>query len=159
MTRVEDVRDTIEHKSLEWFERAEKGAANPVQSARDTVEGMRQATKQWNDLILSRATQYGVDASAAVPPRLAVAMDIFKRASKGEISAGQAEAALKELSLVVNGKTVPYDKAKAVADMGSFFEALERPGPGLSRDARRRDGVDGQDLHPRRSPRLAEFGR
>ena len=129
MTRVEDVRDTIEHKSLEWFERAEKGAANPVQSARDTVEGMRQATKQWNDLILSRATQYGVDASAAVPPRLAVAMDIFKRASKGEISAGQAEAALKELSLVVNGKTVPYDKAKAVADMGSFFEALEK-GPG-----------------------------
>ena len=139
LTRVEDVRDTIEHKSIEWFQRA-KEAADPVQAARNTVEGMRQATKQWKDLILSRANQYGVDAATGVPPRLTVAMNIFDRAAKGKISAGQAEAALRELSTVVEGKVVPYDKAAAVAEMGSFFEAMEK-GPGRAYRAVEGDGV------------------
>ena len=59
MTRVEDVRDTIVHKSNEWFERAEQAGRDPALAARDTVEGMRQATKQWNDLILSREPIWG----------------------------------------------------------------------------------------------------
>jgi hypothetical protein len=140
ITRVEDVRDTIEHKSLEWFERAEGPGRDATQAARDAVEGMRQATKQWKDLILSRANQYGIDAATGVPPRLTVAMSIFDRASKGAISAGQAEAALKELSTAVNGKIVPYDKAAAVAEMGSFFEAMEK-GPGRAYRAVQGDEV------------------
>lgn len=140
MTRVEDVRDTIEHKSLEWFERAERTGRDPVQAARDTVEGMRQASKQWKDLISSRANQYGIDVATGVPPRLTVAMNIFDRASKGKISAAQADAALKELSTVVDGKVVPYDKAAAVAEMGSFFEAMEK-GPGKAYRAVQGDEV------------------
>ena len=85
-TRVEDVRDTVIIKSQEWFHRAEQAAkaGDATDAARNVAEGMRQASKQYDDLIVSRMTQYGMNGDA-VPPRLQASMEIFKAVGKGKM--------------------------------------------------------------------------
>lgn len=115
ITRVEDVRDTITIKSDVWFDRAAK-STEPTAQARHIAEGMRQASKQYEDIILSRMKSYGMNP-AAVPPQLQASMTIFKRVETGEVTAKQAEAMLAAIG------TSPQ---KAVKDMGSMFETMEK---------------------------------
>ncbi len=117
ITRVEDVRDTVIEKSADWFHRAEQ-ATNPTDAARNLAEGMRQASKQYDDLIMSRLKQYGMNP-AAVPPQLQAAMDVFKQVKNLEVTPKQAEAMLAAIG------TSPD---KVVRDIGSMFETMEKFG-------------------------------
>jgi hypothetical protein len=115
ITRVEDVRDTITYKSNVWFDRASK-SADPTEQARNVAEGMRQATKQYDDIIASRMKAYGMDP-AAVPPKLQTSLNIFRKVEKGEVTAKQAEAML---------AAIGSSPQQAVKDMGSMFETIEK---------------------------------
>jgi hypothetical protein len=115
ITRIEDVKDTVSWKSEEWFREAAANK-NPVMASRQAAEGMRQATKQYDDLVLSRVKQYGLSPNN-VPPRLKTSMDIFRKVRDGTMSVGQAEAALKAI-----GST----KEAAVKDMATFLEGMEK---------------------------------
>ncbi len=120
ITRVQDVRDTMQHKAEHWFHKAEEAAhgGDPIMAARNTAEGMRQTSKQYGDLVVSRMKQYGLTPpSRYVPPRLEKAMDIFDKVGKGTLTPAKAEAMLKGLGLT---------KGQAVKDLGSFFEGLEK---------------------------------
>jgi hypothetical protein len=116
MTRVEDVRDTIKHKSDEWFHRA-AGASDPIEANRLRIEGMRQSHKQYDDIIVPRVKQYGLDPTVAVPPRIAAGMDVMKQATSGKISYETAAAMLEELG------TTPQ---KLTAQAADFFEGVEK---------------------------------
>jgi hypothetical protein len=116
LTRIEDVRDAVVYKSTHWFNRA-KRATNPLQRSRDVAEGMRQATKQWKDLILPRARQYGLDPRVHLPSRLEAGMEVFEAVGKGKISAAQGEHMLKAMGT---------DAERIVQDMGSYLEGLEK---------------------------------
>lgn len=115
LTRIEDVRDTMVFKSDHWFHAA-KQAGDPIEAARHTAEGMRQATKQWDNMVGRRMAQYGVDASA-VPARLQTSVEILKKVDAGAVSPAQAEAMLAAI-----GTT----KEQAVREMAGFLEGLEK---------------------------------
>jgi len=123
VARPEDIRDTIITKSDHWFQQAAKPGKTAVESSRDVAEGMRQATKQWDNFVAKRAALYG----ANVPPQLEKAMDIFKQVEKGAVSPKQAEHMLDALGdLAGGGKLTPQ---KVVENMAHYFEAVEK-GPG-----------------------------
>ncbi|RME70941.1 MAG: hypothetical protein D6776_10985, partial [Planctomycetota bacterium] len=120
LTRVEDVVDTVEYKSTHWFERARHNP-DPIAASREVAEGMRQATKQYRDIVLSRVRQYYGDRwRLHVPPRLEKGMEIFDRVVRREITPAQAEAMLRRMG---------SSKEEVVRGMGMFLEALEK-GPG-----------------------------
>lgn len=131
MTRVEDVRDTIRWKGDEWFEKAGKATAagDPVVAARHAGEGMRQTTKQWDNIIMTRVDQYRGVANVQVPPRLQAGMDIFKKVETRQITVREAEAMLD--ALTPPGSAKRFTKEALVADAAAFFEALEK-GPGAA---------------------------
>jgi hypothetical protein len=123
VARPEDIRDTIITKSEHWFRQAAQSGGDSVKYSRDMAEGMRQATKQWDNFVSKRAALYG----ANVPPQLERAMDIFKEVERGAVSPKQAERMLEQLGNVSGGgKLTPQ---KAVERMASYFEAMEK-GPG-----------------------------
>lgn len=115
ITRVEDVRDTITYKSNVWFDRATK-ATDATEQARNVAEGMRQATKQYDDIIASRMKAYGMNP-AAVPPQLQASINIFRQVEKGTVTAKQAESML---------AAIGSSPRQAVKDMGSMFETIEK---------------------------------
>jgi hypothetical protein len=116
ITRIEDLRDTMKHKSNEWFERAAH-ASDPIQQSRNMVEGMRQSHKQFDDMVVARIKQYGLDPKVAVPGKLQVGMDVFRQAGSGKISAEKAAA-----MLAANGLS-----PQKVSDMAAdFFEGVEK---------------------------------
>ncbi|WP_201352645.1 hypothetical protein [Hydrogenimonas urashimensis] len=116
IARPADVADTIVFKSTVWFDRAGK-SADPVMKARNVAEGMRQATKQWKDLIMSRAKQYGLPPNA-IPEQLEKAMNIFKKVATGKMMPEEGEYILKEV--------LHTDKESVVRQMGAFFEGMEK---------------------------------
>lgn len=122
VARPEDIRDTMITKSEHWFHQASEAGRDSVKYSRDTAEGMRQATKQWDNIVSKRAALYG----ANVPPQLERAIDIFKQVDKGAISPKQAEHMLEQLGNLSGGKLTPQ---KVVENMASYFEAMEK-GPG-----------------------------
>jgi hypothetical protein len=84
---------------------------------------MRQATKQWDNIVARRAALYG----ANVPPQLDKAIDIFKQVDRGVISPKQAEHMLEQLGNLSGGaKLTPQ---RVVENMAHYFEAIEK-GPG-----------------------------
>lgn len=117
ITRLDDVRDTVVYKSEHWFRQAVEAGGDPVLRSRHMAEGMRQATKQWNDLVLSRVRQYGLDATRHVPPRLAEGMRLFDDVARGALSPAKAEFMLQRIGL---------DPSRTVADMGTFLVGLEK---------------------------------
>jgi len=123
VARPEDIRDTIITKSEHWFHQASEAGRESAKYSRDMAEGMRQATKQWDNFVAKRAAMYG----ANVPPQIEKAMDIFKQVDRGAISPKQAERMLEQLGNVAGGsKLTPQ---KVVENMAHYFEALEK-GPG-----------------------------
>lgn len=123
VARPQDIRDTIITKSEHWFHQASEAGRESAKYSRDMAEGMRQATKQWDNIVAKRVALYG----ANVPPQLEKAMDIFKQVDRGAISPKQAEHMLEALGNVVGGsKLTPQ---KVVENMAHYFEAMEK-GPG-----------------------------
>ncbi len=116
MTRVEDVKDTIYYKSDHWFKRAAR-QKDPVLRGKDLVEGMRQSHKQFDDMVIPRLKQYGLDPSVDIPPKLQVGLDTFKQASSGKITPEEAIARLKAI-----GET-PESVARKAAD---YLEGMEK---------------------------------
>ncbi|MBM4060217.1 MAG: hypothetical protein FJ265_03835 [Planctomycetes bacterium] len=116
LTRIEDVKSTVAHKSEHWFEKAAH-CGDPALASRHTAEGMRQATKQYDDLILARVRQYGLDPKVAVPAKLQTSMGIMKQVSAGKISPAKAEAMLGALGL---------SKEKVIKNMADYLEAVEK---------------------------------
>ncbi len=123
VARPEDIRDTIITKSDHWFGEAAKAGRDSAKYSKDMAEGMRQATKQWDNFIAKRAALYGTD----VPVQLEKAMDIFKQVEKGTISPKQAEHMLEHLGNMTRGTTMT--PKKVVENMAHFFEGMEK-GPG-----------------------------
>jgi hypothetical protein len=123
VARPEDIRDTMITKSEHWFHQASQAGGDAAKYSRDTAEGMRQATKQWDNIVSKRIALY----NANVPPQLEKAIDIFKQVDKGNITPKQAEHMLEQLgNLSAGGKLTPQ---KVVEDMAHYFEAMEK-GPG-----------------------------
>lgn len=123
VARPQDIRDTMITKSDHWFHQAAQSGGDAAKYSRDMAEGMRQATKQWDNIVAKRVALYG----ANVPPQLEKAMDIFKQVDRGAISPKQAEHMLNELGkLGGGGKLTPQ---KVVENMAYYFEAMEK-GPG-----------------------------
>lgn len=122
LTRIEDVRDAVTFKSTHWFEKARRNP-DPTLASREMAEGMRQATKQWRDLVLPRARQYGLDPRVHVPDRLEAGMEVFQAVAGGKISASHGEHMLRALGT---------DPERLVKDMGAYLEALEK-GAGVGR--------------------------
>lgn len=130
LTRIDDVSDTVAYKSDHWFKKADdvldpaseaaqglSETQRAIMASRHSAEGMRQATKQYDDLILSRVRQYGLDPSKAVPPRLEKSMEIFRKVKDGAISPAKAEAML---------KAIGTSKEGAVREMAGFLNGLEK---------------------------------
>jgi len=123
VARPQDIRDTMITKSDHWFKQAAESGGDAAKYSRDMGEGMRQATKQWDNIVSKRIALYG----ANVPPQLEKAIDIFKQVDRGVISPKQAEHMLNELGkLGAGGKLTPQ---KVVENMAYYFEAMEK-GPG-----------------------------
>jgi hypothetical protein len=123
VARPQDIRDTMITKSDHWFHQASEAGSDAAKYSRDMSEGMRQATKQWDNIVSKRIALYG----ANVPPQLEKAIDIFKQVDKGAVSAKQAEHMLEQLgNLSGGGKLTP---GKVVENMAYYFEAMEK-GPG-----------------------------
>jgi hypothetical protein len=124
VARPQDIRDTMITKSDHWFHQAAEAGRDTAKYSKDMAEGMRQATKQWDNIVAKRVAQYG----ANVPPQLEKAMDIFKQVDNGAISPKQAEHMLEQLGNLAGsgGKLTPQ---KVVENMAHYFEAMEK-GPG-----------------------------
>ena len=118
--RPGDIRDTMITKSEHWFHQAATAGRDTQKYSKDMAEGMRQATKQWDNIIMKRAKTYG----SAIPPRLEKSIEIFKQVEKGQVSPKQAEHMLAELGKFAGG--APLTPKRAVEDMGHFFEAMEK---------------------------------
>ncbi|MFG0252952.1 MAG: hypothetical protein ACF8NJ_08780, partial [Phycisphaerales bacterium JB038] len=119
ITRIDDVCDTVSYKSNHWFHKADEAAAagDAVMASRNAAEGMRQATKQYDDLVLSRVRQYGLDPNLHVPPRLQASMDVFRQVKEGAISPAKAEAML---------QAIGTSREQAVREMSGFLNGLEK---------------------------------
>ena len=130
LTRVDDVCDTVAHKSNHWFHQADElgdaasdasrgmnAEQRAIMASRNTAEGMRQATKQYDDLVCSRVRQYGLDPNVHVPPRLQESMNIFRQVKDGTISPAKAEAML---------GAIGSSKEGAVRELSGFLNGLEK---------------------------------
>ncbi|MEN6337248.1 MAG: hypothetical protein ABFE01_23575, partial [Phycisphaerales bacterium] len=123
--RPQDIRDTMITKSEHWFHQAAEAGRDSAKYSRDVAEGMRQATKQWDNIVAKRVALYG----ANVPPQLEKAMDIIKQVEKGAYSPKQADHNLEQLGNLAGGsKLTPQ---KVVENMAHYFEAMEK-GPGTA---------------------------
>jgi hypothetical protein len=114
LQEIDEVVDTVKFKSQHWFKEA-SAATDPVMKARNAVEGMRQATKQYDDLVMSRVKQFGVGKSH-IPPDLAAGIDVFKKAADGKIPFEQAEYMLQKMGT---------SKEQVLESMGGYLKKLE----------------------------------
>jgi len=99
VARPQDIRDTMITKSDHWFQQAAQAGGDSAKYSKDMAEGIRQATKQWDNIVAKRVALYG----ANMPPHLEKAMDLFKQVDKGVLSPKQAEHMLGELGKLGGG--------------------------------------------------------
>ncbi|MCC6914298.1 MAG: hypothetical protein IT566_11395 [Rhodospirillaceae bacterium] len=129
---AQDVGDTFAFKGVEWFERGEEiMGANPVRGLDHMAEGMRQLTKQHDNLIVKRLDARGLTETANVPTKLGHAVEVMKRVTTPRhelpfgvppLSPAEAEAAIKAMGF--------KDMRDVAWQHGQFFEALEKTGIG-----------------------------
>ena len=157
VARPQDIRDTMITKSEHWFRQASEAGGDAAKYSRDMAEGMRQATKQWNNIISKRAALYG----ANVPPQLERAIDIFQQVDRGAISPKQAEHMLEQLGNLSGGagKLTPQ---RVVENMAHYFEAMEQ-GPGKAfrniKTVKLTEALDGVDDLSRRTDMINDAYR
>ena len=141
---AEAVAATFTYKVQHWFDRATR-ATSPVQAARDTAEGMRQVTKQWDRIVKPRlARYYGAGAATAVPVKLKKGLNIFRKVEAGTLTVAEADAALKAIGM----------SRESVLRQSSFFlEHMEKTAGRMHRMVGRKNLADaiGQIKAPRGS--------
>jgi hypothetical protein len=120
VSRIEDIRDTMNIKSEHWWHLA-ANEADPILRSQQIAEGMRQATKQWDRIIEPRVGLYLGDASLAskvkIPTDLQIGLDIFRKVETGAVTSAQANAMLKELGM---------SHEIVLKKMTGFFESVEK---------------------------------
>src|SRR5690606_3839811 len=129
---AQDVGDTFAFKGVEWFERGEEVmGSDPIRGYDHMAEGMRQLTKQHDNLIAKRLAARGLTETANVPARLGHAVEVMKRVTTPRhelplgvppLSPAEAEAAIKAMGF--------KDMRDVAWQHGQFFEALEKTGIG-----------------------------
>ena len=124
LTRPSDIRDTFIFKSDHWFHRAERYSHDAAEYGKSMAEGMRQATKQWDNQIVSRIKQYSsLEKAPGIPVHLEKAIDIMRQVDDLKISPQQAESMLAALPVRGGVKLTPQS---VVGQMGSYLEGLEK---------------------------------
>jgi hypothetical protein len=120
VSRLDDIRDTMNIKSEHWWNLAAR-ETNPIRQSQQIAEGMRQATKQWDRIIEPRVGRYLGDASLAakvkIPTDLQVGLEIFRKVETGAVTPAQANAMLKELGM---------SHEVVLKKMTGFFESVEK---------------------------------
>ena len=120
VSRLDDIRDTMNIKSEHWWHMAAR-EADPIRQSQQIAEGMRQATKQWDRIIEPRVGTYLGEASLAakvkIPGDLQVGLDIFRKVETGAITPRQAQAMLGELGMTHEA---------VLHKMTGFFEGIEK---------------------------------
>jgi hypothetical protein len=130
--RAQSFADTVIYKSEHWFDRAEATLKKAVQEGSDEMqaeamaemaEGMRQASKQYDNYLSQFVGKGGFDEFAALSPELISGMDIFKQVREGVLSVPQADAALEAMGLT---------RSAVVSMAGLEYEAFKKlSGPGI----------------------------
>lgn len=96
-TDPDQVGMVASYKSTHLYQQAEEIAkVNPAKAEELIAEGMRQTTKQYDNLITTRLSalqNQGIEA--AVDPRLTKAVDILKQVENGGMAPAKAEALLR----------------------------------------------------------------
>ena len=119
ITHIGDVADTFVHKSDIWFKKAKK-ATTAAEKSKNMAEGMRQASKQWDNEVMTRVNKFFPgDAARKVHPNLVKTAEIFKKVEDLKISPAQAEAMIKNLPGAPSVQSM-------VKKMGGFLEATEK---------------------------------
>lgn len=126
--RVTDFASTVFHKSDEWFERArhnfgEAASQGGTQAAtrleqqamREMTEGMRQASKQYNNYMSAVLQSRNLGQVPAVPAHVRQGMDIFNALDKRQMSYPEAVEALRRIG--TSPETV-------VRDFAAHFEMV-----------------------------------
>ena len=133
LARPQDIRDTVIGKAKERFEDARRleAAGNPSAAADAYAEGMRQLGKDYERHVAPYLRSQNLDPTAALPPRLKAALDIFKKVEQGTTSGAytpeQGLRALQSLSCKTpGGGNIPMSPDKAAEDMGLFIEMMNK---------------------------------
>ena len=112
--QMNNFTDTMKRKSQDWFE---KKSGDVV---KNTTEGMRQATKQYDKAVVARLQKYGIDADTFLDPKLAKGKEVFDQVAKGKITLEEGEHLL---------KAIGTSKEEVVDGIANTFRTLEDSGP------------------------------
>lgn len=95
------VEPTMQHKGFHWLNAADEAAkaGNPGLAMVRKAEGMRQMTKQFDNMLAPRIKKLGLEAENILPPKALEAYRLFKKVDAGSLSPAKAEAALKNMGL------------------------------------------------------------
>ncbi len=122
--RIEDFAETVTYKSREWFERAAR-ATDKAKAMTDVEEGMRQATKQYDNYMTRIMEHYGLDPATALPDKLRGGMEVFKRVKDGQLTVPEAEAVLKALGTTRDQVVKQFgDKFEEIIKLGARKETI-----------------------------------
>ena len=115
--RVEDFSSTVIYKSEHWFDMADKARqmGNPMDSMAKTAEGMRQASKQFDNYMTKLLAHNSLNPADNLPEKLKKGIFIFQNVSEGRISVPEAEAALQAMEMTRND---------VVRLFGQYFESI-----------------------------------
>ena len=123
-SRVEDFSSTVTYKSKEWFERAAK-ATDKAKAMTDVEEGMRQATKQYDNYLTKIMDHYGLNPATALPDKLRDGMEVFRRVKDGKLTVPEAEAVLKALGTTREQVVKQFgDKFEEIIKLGARKETI-----------------------------------
>lgn len=114
-----DIGNTVTHKSREWFHKAEDFGPGTGKGMWHTKEGMRQATKQFDNYATSLQKYYDPASIKKIPPKLENGLRVFKKVKEGTMSVPEAERALQALGT---------NKEEVVELFGSYFEGMLKTG-------------------------------
>ena len=95
---AESLQRTFEFKG---FHLLEPILGNPKQTLINRVEAMRQIRKQFDNLVLPRATREGNTLEEVIPAKTLVSYQLLQRVETGDITPAQAEAGLKAIGLTL----------------------------------------------------------
>jgi hypothetical protein len=110
---------TVEFKANEWYHR--EGETTQAQHETNVQEGMRQTSKQYDNLVNSRLHAINQQRSAAgqppmtPPPKLQQGIKIMEKVDSGQISPAEAEHQLAQI-----GKT----KEDISHDLGDYVKTV-----------------------------------
>ena len=109
---------TVEFKGNEWFH---KESSSPAEHESNVAEGMRQSTKQYDNLVNARLHAINENRAAEgkppmePPPKLAESIKIMEKVDAGKISPAEAEHQLAQM-----GKT----KEDITHDLGDYVKTV-----------------------------------